>query len=191
MRKPRWTARRARLRIAVQPHAQPHAPGSVPSAPCNRQAGAARTQHSYPPNPLSPCRLWAPAPVGGRPKESFSPSPGTGYRAARAIPMRTSKSKSPPQRTPKTHPTPGELLGLSPRQAAVLGAVALGLGDKGIADELHMSLGTVRSHMVVIFSRLGARNRAEAAACYGAASQKCLGRNDVYRARPARGILPA
>ena len=108
--------------------------------------------------------------------------------------MRGSKSKSPPQAPPKTQPaalSPGELLDLSPRQSAVLDAVARGLPDKQVCDFLHMSQGTLRAHMVLIFARLGARNRAEAAARYGAASQKCLGSNHDYRARPPRGILPA
>jgi DNA-binding NarL/FixJ family response regulator len=99
------------------------------------------------------------------------------------------QSKSTPSKRQRAARSPAEYLGLSPRQGAVLEAVSRGLLDKEIVGELHMSLGTLRSHMVVIFGRIGARNRAEAAARYGAASQKCLGSNDDYRARPERRIL--
>jgi two-component system nitrate/nitrite response regulator NarP len=48
----------------------------------------------------------------------------------------------------------------------VLEAVSRGLLDKEIADELHMSRGTVRVHLLVIFARLAVKNRVQAAVRY-------------------------
>jgi len=64
----------------------------------------------------------------------------------------------------KNHPTPHQptpvaVLGLTPRQTAVLEAVWRCLPDKLIADELHMSVATVRAHLAQIVIRLGLQNR--------------------------------
>lgn len=67
---------------------------------------------------------------------------------------------------PRAAQSPGELLGLSPRQSAVLEAVSRGLLDKQIAEELHTSLGTVRDHLALIFARLNTKNRVQAAVRY-------------------------
>ena len=57
-----------------------------------------------------------------------------------------------------------EPLDLSERHLEVLRLAADGLTDAQIGQALHISDGTVASHMVAIFSRMGARNRAHAVA---------------------------
>lgn len=57
-------------------------------------------------------------------------------------------------------------LGLSPRQRQILGLIALGQGNEQIATELDMSPNTVKFHIRALYSRLGVRNRVEAANQY-------------------------
>jgi DNA-binding CsgD family transcriptional regulator len=52
--------------------------------------------------------------------------------------------------------------GLSEREIAVLRLVAMGMSNQAIADELVISLNTVRRHVSNIFDKAGLRNRAEA-----------------------------
>jgi DNA-binding NarL/FixJ family response regulator len=56
----------------------------------------------------------------------------------------------------------GNGLGLTPRQADVLGLLARGLPNKSIARELGLSEATVKVHLLAIFRVLQARNRTEA-----------------------------
>jgi DNA-binding NarL/FixJ family response regulator len=51
---------------------------------------------------------------------------------------------------------------LSPREIDVLGWVAKGAGNKEIARHLHISEATVKSHLLHIFEKLGASDRAHA-----------------------------
>ena len=53
---------------------------------------------------------------------------------------------------------------LTPREGEVLQSLAEGLSDKEIAERLHISAQTVRTHMVNILSKLEVTRRAEAAA---------------------------
>lgn len=55
---------------------------------------------------------------------------------------------------------------LSPRQVEVIELIALGLGDKEIADRLGISGDTVDSHVRDIFTKLSAKTRAHAVAIY-------------------------
>lgn len=55
-------------------------------------------------------------------------------------------------------------VGLSPRERDVLAEVLSGYGNKMIAQRLHISEDTVKSHMKAIFRKLGARDRAHAVA---------------------------
>ena len=48
---------------------------------------------------------------------------------------------------------------LTPREREVLRALADGLSDKEISKELHVGAGTVRNHLVSIFSKLGTNSR--------------------------------
>lgn len=52
---------------------------------------------------------------------------------------------------------------LTTRETAVLRLVSEGLGNKLIARELHIAIGTVKSHLKAIFEKLGAKNRTEVA----------------------------
>jgi len=54
-------------------------------------------------------------------------------------------------------------LGLSPRQRQILALVAQGPGNEEIATELELSPNTVKFHIRALYSRLGVRNRVEAA----------------------------
>ncbi len=51
---------------------------------------------------------------------------------------------------------------LTPRELEVLQALAEGLSDKDIADRLYVGSGTVRSHVVNIFGKLGVHSRLQA-----------------------------
>jgi DNA-binding NarL/FixJ family response regulator len=68
-------------------------------------------------------------------------------------------------------PAPPNGLGLTPRQVEVLGLLARGLPNKGIARELGLSEATVKVHLLAIFRVLQARNRTEAVV----AAQRRLG----------------
>jgi DNA-binding NarL/FixJ family response regulator len=52
---------------------------------------------------------------------------------------------------------------LTPREEDVLLAVARGLGNAEIADALHISLSTTKTHLASLMAKLGARNRVEIA----------------------------
>ena len=70
---------------------------------------------------------------------------------------------------PPSHPTDqgsglGELLGLTPREAEVLGLVARGYTNRQIADALVISVKTASVHVSHILGKLDAQNRVEAAA---------------------------
>jgi two-component system nitrate/nitrite response regulator NarL len=56
--------------------------------------------------------------------------------------------------------------GLSPRQRQILALVAQGHGNEEIAAELELSPNTVKFHVRAVYSRLGVRNRVEAANQY-------------------------
>jgi DNA-binding NarL/FixJ family response regulator len=56
--------------------------------------------------------------------------------------------------------------GLSPRQRQILALVAQGHGNEEIAAELELSPNTVKFHIRAVYSRLGVRNRVEAANQY-------------------------
>jgi len=52
---------------------------------------------------------------------------------------------------------------LTGREEAVLDAVARGLGNIEIGDELHISLSTVKTHLASVMAKTGTRNRVELA----------------------------
>jgi DNA-binding NarL/FixJ family response regulator len=52
---------------------------------------------------------------------------------------------------------------LTAREEEVLLTVARGLTNAEIADELHISLSTVKTHLASLMGKLGARNRVEIA----------------------------
>ena len=51
---------------------------------------------------------------------------------------------------------------LTPREMEVLQALADGLSDKDVSESLHVGVGTVRNHLVSIFSKLGVNSRLQA-----------------------------
>ncbi len=66
----------------------------------------------------------------------------------------------------KPPPTPSETEQLSAREMEILGLVAEGLSNKEIGARLHISFGTVRTHLMHIYEKLHVRCRTEAAAKY-------------------------
>lgn len=51
---------------------------------------------------------------------------------------------------------------LSPRQVEIIRLIRRGCTDKEIAGELAISRGTVKTHMRIILSKLGAKSRSHA-----------------------------
>ena len=51
---------------------------------------------------------------------------------------------------------------LTPREREVLQALADGLSDKEISENLHVGIGTVRNHLVSVFGKLGVNSRLQA-----------------------------
>jgi DNA-binding NarL/FixJ family response regulator len=64
---------------------------------------------------------------------------------------------------PDITPAPPNLAPLTPAERSVLSLLAQGLSDAEIAAKLGRSEGTVKKHVSNILSKLGARNRTEAA----------------------------
>jgi predicted ATPase/DNA-binding CsgD family transcriptional regulator len=64
----------------------------------------------------------------------------------------------------QTKSNAGDSLGLTPRERDVLRLLAQGSSDKEMADALFIGLRTVETHVSNLLAKLGARNRAEAAA---------------------------
>jgi DNA-binding NarL/FixJ family response regulator len=61
--------------------------------------------------------------------------------------------------------------GFSPRELAILELVASGLRNSEIADHLMISQNTVKFHLRAVYTRMGVRNRIEAAQAF--ARQRC------------------
>src|SRR5690606_28949961 len=66
----------------------------------------------------------------------------------------------------EVQPVPPHLRVLTKREMQVLEMVQRGLQNKSIANDLNLSGHTVKIHLHNIISKLGARNRTEAAAIY-------------------------
>ena len=58
-------------------------------------------------------------------------------------------------------PSPLQENPLTDRETEVVAAVARGLSNAEVADELHVSVSTVKAHVASAMSKLGARNRVE------------------------------
>lgn len=55
-----------------------------------------------------------------------------------------------------------ESLGITPRELEVLELIAAGLSNKEIAERVHVSENTVKTHSSRVFDKLGARRRTQA-----------------------------
>ena len=53
-------------------------------------------------------------------------------------------------------------LGITPRELEILELIAAGLSNKEIADRVHVSENTVKTHSSRVFDKLGARRRTQA-----------------------------
>ncbi|MGM9485458.1 response regulator transcription factor [Roseateles sp. NT4] len=70
--------------------------------------------------------------------------------------------RAPPAPPFDGNPQAQATLGISPRELEVLEQLAAGLSNKEIADKLHVSPHTVKTHVARLFEKLGARRRTEA-----------------------------
>jgi DNA-binding NarL/FixJ family response regulator len=80
--------------------------------------------------------------------------------------------------TPTGRPAVQPIDPLTPREEDVLLAVARGFANAEIADALHISLSTVKTHLASLMAKLGARNRVEIA----------MWAYDTRRVTPAAGL---
>ncbi len=55
-----------------------------------------------------------------------------------------------------------ESLGITPRELETLELIAAGLSNQEIAERLHVSENTVKTHSSRVFDKLGARRRTQA-----------------------------
>lgn len=55
-----------------------------------------------------------------------------------------------------------ETLGITPRELEILELIAQGLSNREIADRVHVSENTVKTHLSRVFDKLGARRRTQA-----------------------------
>jgi DNA-binding NarL/FixJ family response regulator len=65
------------------------------------------------------------------------------------------------QRTPPTRPLTGRLNGVTDREREVLTLIARGLANPEIAEHLHLSPATVKTHIGHLLAKLDARDRAQ------------------------------
>ena len=77
---------------------------------------------------------------------------------------------------------------LSPRQTEITKLIALGFSNKEIGCELKIAERTVVNHIVVIFARLRARNRAQAACIFQRAMRKAQNHENTGTARRPNAV---
>jgi DNA-binding CsgD family transcriptional regulator len=70
----------------------------------------------------------------------------------------------PPRVLPPTMPTPAPIESLSERELECLRLIAMGLKNREIADQLFISVNTVRVHINNIYGKLGVSGRVQAVA---------------------------
>jgi DNA-binding NarL/FixJ family response regulator len=85
-------------------------------------------------------------------------------RESERLAQRARPDLAPPSRPADQASGLAELLGLTPREAEVLGLVARGYTNRQIAAALVISVKTASVHVSHILDKLDARNRVEAAA---------------------------
>ncbi len=70
--------------------------------------------------------------------------------------------RAPPAPPFDGNPQARDTLGISPRELEVLEQLAAGLSNKEIAERLHVSPHTVKTHVARLYEKLDARRRTEA-----------------------------
>jgi DNA-binding NarL/FixJ family response regulator len=93
-----------------------------------------------------------------------------------AVPLGPAAAPEPHQKLPKL-----EDLGLTPRQAEVLGLLLQGLPNKLIARQLNLSVETVKDHVAAVLRALGVSSRTQAVL---AVSQMTQGQGAFFPLRP-------
>jgi len=126
--------------------------------------------------PLAPASLWAAMVAVLRGLVVL----GRGCTSASAGRGRA-KSLRPPLR-----PVDARML-LTPSEGRVMTLVAAGYRSLDIAIELNLSVGTVKNRLSTAYARLGARNRAEAAAAWSAATITPVGPRAALLRTPLQG----
>jgi DNA-binding NarL/FixJ family response regulator len=85
------------------------------------------------------------------------------HAAALDVPTLDPRAQQHLMRQVASPPTPSPFAGLTPRELDVLRLVARGLGNKQIAAELHLSVGTVKGYVSAILPKINAGDRTQAA----------------------------
>ncbi len=85
------------------------------------------------------------------------------HAAALGVPTLDPRAQQHLMRQVASPPTASPFAGLTPRELDVLRLVARGLGNKQIAAELHLSVGTVKGYVSAILPKINAGDRTQAA----------------------------
>jgi two-component system, NarL family, response regulator LiaR len=85
------------------------------------------------------------------------------HAAALGVPTLDPRAQQHLMRQVATPATPSPFAGLTPRELDVLRLVARGMGNKQIAAELHLSVGTVKGYVSAILPKIHAGDRTQAA----------------------------
>lgn len=57
---------------------------------------------------------------------------------------------------------PGDELGISPRESEVLALICQGLNNQEIADQVFLSMNTIKTHVRLLYKKIGAESRTQA-----------------------------
>jgi two-component system, NarL family, response regulator LiaR len=85
------------------------------------------------------------------------------HAAALGVPTLDPRAQQHLMRQVASPPAPSPFAGLTPRELDVLRLVARGMGNKQIAAQLHLSVGTVKGYVSAILPKINAGDRTQAA----------------------------